>query len=150
MRGRVAKALEELAKAVRECADDEWEVVEAEKGEIGEKGSGSAEVVCVPKEPEEPPCAAGSKTGREAVASDICYHKDWRIYVVLANPNDQNSVGCWEGPNPQTWKAIEKTLRGGSLAGSGARLRRVEDFKQAVKLWKEVFPTRPMPVKNMA
>ena len=34
MRGRVARALEELAKAVRQSSDDEWEVVEAEVAEV--------------------------------------------------------------------------------------------------------------------
>ena len=38
MRGRVARALEELAKAVRQSSDDEWEVVEAEVAEVVKSG----------------------------------------------------------------------------------------------------------------
>lgn len=141
--------MEELAKAVRQSSDDEWEVVEAEVAEVV-KGSGTPPVEEKSSQvPEGSVGAEDPKTGREAIASDVCYHKDWRIYIVLANPNDPESLGCWEGPNPQTWKAIEKTLRGGRLAGSGARLRRVEDLKAAAKLWKDVFPCRPMPVKRM-
>lgn len=69
-----------------------------------------------------------------------------RYYLVFSNPGDHSSVGLWEGPHPQTWAALERTLRGGKLLGSGARLVRMPSRQAAVERWEREAPGENLPV----
>ena len=131
MKAQVADALENLARVLR-ASEDDWEVVSQ-----GEEPRSSNQKKEDPKQLPVTPKVTGST---------VAYHRDVRCYLVFSNPHDPKSVGFWKGENPSTWKRIEATLKNQSLAGSGARLRRVDSKQQAEELWKKSFPSRPMPV----
>ncbi|CAE7383354.1 unnamed protein product, partial [Symbiodinium microadriaticum] len=69
-------------------------------------------------------CVTSASPGTEAVgardttASSVAYHRDWRIYVILANPKKPWMVGVISGPSPETWRLIERNLPGGRLSDS--------------------------------
>ena len=56
--------------------------------------------------------------GREPSGSSVQYHKDHRLYLVLACPRKPELVGLFRGE----WKNLEAKLPGGRLSGSSARL----------------------------
>ena len=162
---RVAKALAELGEALKEegfaSSGEEWEKISVGSpkgpgpstaapanqgysqknlavctGEVAlEKPQGSQKQLPVA------PAVSGRATG-----SHVAYHEDIRCYIVLENPNDQTSLGFWQGPAPHTWRRIERTLKNGELWGSKARLRRVQTRQEAEELWQTVHPGRKMPV----
>ncbi len=151
MSDRLSRAVSELAAALREIEEiREWEVVgetspersqyEARPGSSGEAGLLSrTEVSQVSGETKQ------EVRTKEPCGSDIAYKGDWRCYIILQNPADPSIEGFVEGPNPETWRHIEGRLAGRKLRGSGARLRRVENRAEAEKVWKSVFPKKPMP-----
>ena len=98
-----------------------------------------------PKEAATPEVKSGDlpSTAISACGSDVVYHVDWRHYIVVANPTGELGYVC--GPAASTWPCLEKRLRGGKLAGSGARLRRVESQKEAEEVWKKAHGEKPMP-----
>lgn len=69
--------------------------------------------------------------------------------MVLNNNYSPASVGCWEGPRPETWNRLLQTLRGGALLGSGAKLMRVGNRQVAERVWAEAYPDRRMPVHQV-
>ena len=160
MRGKVADILEGLAAALRAEEEEEWEVVSQgseKKSEVklgknsytGEssglsdpaaKGSGGG-----PSSSAQLPIQPAS-TGPSA--SHIAYHRDVRCYVVVSHPSDPSILGFWSGPNPQTWRLLESRLKGKKLQGSGARLRRVQDWEEAQMIWTAAHPSRTMPIAH--
>lgn len=139
MSSRLSQALRELAAALEETESEKWELV-----------SGAPEA---PKEAATPEVKSGGRdssparpagsTAISACGSDVVYHVDWRHYIVVANPTGELGYVC--GPAASTWPRLEKRLRGGKLAGSGARLRRVESQKEAEEVWKKAHGEKPMP-----
>ena len=134
---RLAKALRDLAAALDEVEKDgEWELVKEEeevekKSGVNSKESGVKPTVSV----------GGEKAGPSAL--DITYHKDWRCYVIVEHPG--GLVGFAEGEGAQTWRKIEGSLPGQRLKGSGARLRRVAGWEEALVIWQRAHPKLPLP-----
>lgn len=144
MTSRLSRAVKELAEALREVeSNGSWEVV-SEEG--SEKSDGREQI-----EVQGPAKAAKSKEVQvETVAPrEAPFPQDWRQYVIFSNPNRPEAVGFVEGAGVATWIKIEKTLRGGKLYGSGARLRRVQSRAEAEQQWVKAFPYRPMPNLNL-
>ena len=80
----------------------------------------------------------GEKAGPSA--SDITYHKDkdWRCYVIVKAPG-WLIVGFAEGEGAETWRKPGRRLR-----GSGARLRRVANWEEALVIWQRAHPKLPL------
>lgn len=148
MRARVAKALEDLAKAIREESPEDWEVVGGSATASVNYQTEETKVVEEPEEAKQLPIFPRDPAG-EATGSSVSYRPGIRCYVVLSNPHQPNSVGFWRGPAPETWLEIERNLKGGALKGSGARLRRVQDQDEAEKIWRQTFPCREMPLVHL-
>ncbi len=161
-REKVAAALEQLAKAIREeDSDDSWSAVSAGGGEAAEQSVPVSEVVSEVQKGLEKLAIGGGAVGATqkrkekvgavaqpvaATASHVAYHPDVRHYIVLENSFDKSSVGYWVGPNPTTWRLLESRLKGGALKKSGARLRRVASELEARQVWEKAFPGVAMPV----
>ena len=66
-------------------------------------------------------------------------------------PYDAASLGVWQGPKGATWAALARTLRGGKLFGSGAKLQKVSTLKEAYHLWEDAHPESPqgMPIRTV-
>ena len=143
-RGAIAEALRSLAKALdqieAEEAADRWEVVSREEAGV-DKGA------CV--EGKEQTASSGQDSGELATGSLVAYKIDIRHYVVLAQPEYPQDLGYWSGPAATTCRRIESKLRNQRLAGSRARLRRVDSKAQALDLWKQAHPGREMPIHLM-
>jgi len=134
---RLAKALRDLAAALDEVEKDgDWELVKEEE-EVEKKVSEAKKALGVKEEVG----AVGEKAGPSA--SDISYHKDWRCYVIVEHPG--GLVGFAEGEGAATWRKIESSLPGRRLRGSGARLRRVSGWDEAVEIWQKAHPKLPLP-----
>ena len=132
---RLAKALRDLAAALDDVEKDgEWELVK-EEGEKKKKGGVESGVAS------EVSAAGGEKAGPSA--SDIAYRKDWRCYVIVEHPG--GLVGFAEGEGADTWRKIENSLPGRRLRGSGARLRRVANWEEAMVIWQKGHPKLPLP-----
>jgi hypothetical protein len=56
-------------------------------------------------------------------------------YVIWFNRNQVWLEGLWSGPKQKTWRKVEALLDGGRMWGSGAKLKKVENVKEAVELW---------------
>ena len=56
-------------------------------------------------------------------------------YVVVKNSHSPGLLGLWSGPKGPTWRKVEETLRGGRLAGSGAKLKKVANPQEAKDYW---------------
>lgn len=126
---RIAQALRDIAAALENLQDSEWEKVSEPEH--------SSETSVVP------PTPLASPVAREACGSDVTYHEDIRCYVIVQNPTGW--IGFISGPAKTTWPGIEKCLPGGRLAGSGVRLRRVKDRVEAQGIWETVHKGKPMP-----
>lgn len=141
MSERLQKALRELALALEEVDSESWELVTSEPGttSVSETLTES-----LPKARDKvEPAHSTSSLGTGATASNIAYHEDYRHYIITKHP--LNQVGYLSGPGATTWKKLEKTLPGNRLAGSGARLRRVESREEAQRIWTMAFGQIPMP-----
>ena len=157
-REKIAAALEQLAKAIREeDSDDSWSAVSAAGEEAVVESVPVSKVVSeVQKDLEQLTIGGGAGETAEkkvvlpnaATASHVAYHPDVRHYVVLENPFDKSSLGYWVGPNPSTWRLLESRLKGGALKKSGARLRRVASEMEARQVWQKAFPEVEMPVAH--
>ena len=66
-------------------------------------------------------------------------HNQERYYLVLRNDLYPSLRGLWCGSRAVTWRRVESTLRGGRLAGSGAKLKRVQDVQEGQALWAASF-----------
>jgi hypothetical protein len=135
MSERLEAALAELTAALADFRLDQ------DEGARGEGAAGGARV------PGAKPKAAPKRGAAQRVAtgSDVAYHNDQRLYLILVHPERPELVGLVAGEGARTWVRIEATLRGGRLAGSGARLRRVPSVEEAQRLWTQVHPDRPLP-----
>ncbi len=136
MSNRLARALRELADALDQTQEEgTWELVDSSAEAASSEDKVSKEKPPV-KEEEKP--APPFPT-----ASTVAYKEDWRHYVIVKHP--AGKVGFIEGPGATTWKRIEATLPKKCLAGSGARLKRVEDRQQGLQIWQAAHGTLPMP-----
>ena len=81
----------------------------------------------------------------EPTASSVAYRQDIRCYIIVSNPRNPSFVGFYEGKGASAWRAIESRLEGGRLSGSLARLRRVANRAEAIRIWSEARPSEPMP-----
>ena len=148
MASRLSAALRELTAALEECGEDPpWVVVPNQfAGSVADQG---------PVEPKRRPrAAAGSSASSTSAApsvgsgtaparaSDIVYKQDIRFYIVLCNPQDREAEGLYSGPAAVAWPTVERTLKGQRLAGSGARLKRVQDYQEGLKTWEAARPLR--------
>ena len=122
----IAQALRDIAAALDNLQDSEWEKVSEPE-----------------RSSEAPRIPLASHVAREACGSDVTYHEDIRCYVIVQNPTGW--VGFISGPAKTTWPGIERCLPGGRLAGSGVRLRRVKDRVEAQGIWEGVHKGKPMP-----
>ena len=75
--------------------------------------------------------------------------RDLRLYLVTQNDHNEDLLGLHVGSGSAAWYQLERQLRGGRLAGSGARLRRFKTVKEAQQAWKEAFPDQEMPVHHL-
>ena len=66
-------------------------------------------------------------------------HNQERYYLVLRNDLHPSLRGLWCGTKGVTWRRVESTLRGGRLAGSGAKLKRVQDVQEGQALWAATY-----------
>lgn len=57
----------------------------------------------------------------------------------------ESGVGFAEGEGADTWRKIENSLPGRRLRGSGARLRRVANWEEAMVIWQKAHPKLPLP-----
>ena len=141
MSSRLSRALRELASALEEADKEEetsWELV-------GESSHATRESPATSQK-EQVPDSSGAP-GTTATASHIAYRGDWRIYIIVAHPNQK--LGLVEGPGSSTWKKIEATLPNARLVGSGARLRRVQNHAEAARVWRAAHGEKPMPVLEL-
>ena len=128
MAQRVVLALRELAVALEELQlESPWLFV----GERGEETSGT------PGGPAPSP-TSGASAASGPTASGVAYHSDLRLYLVLVWPGDESRAGLYVCK----WRQLEALLPGQALAGSAARLRRVNSVAQAEQLWTQEFPGR--------
>ena len=166
MSDRLAKAVEELAAAFREFRVNEEAHSESHFSVVSSPGhsrGGPPGYSSGPTRTHAPKAASdrrerkasnvtppGSPTStvRPATASSVAYHRDVRHYVILVNP-DSDIIGYVVGEGAPAWRWIEKTLKGQRLAGSGARLRRVQSEAQAEEIWRQTFPNTPMPRRRI-
>lgn len=123
--GKLAVALRSIASALEEIEENKgkagWEVVEE-----------------VEEQPQHPPPTC------QPCGSDVAYHKDIRYYIVLGGGRKPELRGLWSGEASVAWRTLESQLVGGKLAGSGSRLRRVENFSQGLQMWEKQFPGEEM------
>ena len=154
MPSRLSLALRELAAALD---DAEWDVVgsTATSPPASPKGKGAARAheptlasssaagsgasvtgpkaraaaTRAPAQSRPTPTSPTKEAQQEVSGSTVAYRQDWRIYVVIANPQQPERVGVAQGPGADTWRRLEKTLPGGRLSGSAVRLRRVESLR---------------------
>ena len=135
MSERLEAALAELTAALADFRLDQAE------------GAGAGVVAEVARGAGAKPKAAPKRGAAQGVAtgSDVAYHSDQRLYLIFVHPDRPELVGLVAGEGGRTWVRIEATLRGGRLAGSGARLRRVPSVEEAQRLWNQVHPDRPLP-----
>lgn len=128
MSSRLERAIKELAAARAEprASTDP----PRDSGKSGEKPGGQTKEKSV--------VTPSGPTG-----SVIAYHQDVRHYVVVEHP--KGLVGYLVGPGATTWRALESTLPGRRLQGSGARLRRVDNRQEAKKIWEASHGSRQMP-----
>ena len=143
MSSRLERAIKELAAALEETqSDSDWELVGEKSGESG----GSSHLPCENSKPVEKEVKKEKElesTPCVPTGSDIAYHQDIRHYVVVEHP--KGLVGYLVGPGASTWRALEATLPGRQLRGSGARLRRVDNRQEAMKIWEASHGSRLMP-----
>lgn len=131
----------ELAEAVAELSvnskrTDSWELV------------AESEKVDVPKTVEPPTSSEkaslpSSSAPVVAPSTAVCYKTDIRHYIVVVNPS--GPVGYHFGHAGKAWPQVEALLPGNRLAGSGAKLRRVQDREEALKIWERTHGKVPMP-----
>ena len=142
MSQRLVAAVAELAEAVAELSvapkrADSWELVSE-----GEKAA-------APKSKVEPPTSSvkaslpPSSTPVVAPSTAVCYKADIRHYIVVVNPG--GPVGYHFGEAGRAWPQVEALLPGQRLAGSGAKLRRVQDREAALVIWERTHGKVPMP-----
>jgi len=144
MSSRLERAIKELAAALEESQSESgWELVRESSAEP----RASTDLPCDSGKSEEKP---GGQTKEKSVVtpsgptgSVIAYHQDVRHYVVVEHP--KGLVGYLVGPGATTWRALEATLPGRRLQGSGARLRRVDNRQEAKKIWEASHGSRQMP-----
>ena len=126
MLGKLAVALRSIASALEEIEENKsqagWELVEEQED------------------------SAAGVTGQQPIASQPCGSDvgDTRFYTVLSGGKRPELRGLWSGEASVTWKTLESKLEGGRLAGSGSRLRRVENFSQGLQMWEKQFPGEEM------
>lgn len=142
MSSRLERAMKELAAALEESQSDSgWELVgESSAG----PGASSSDQPGECGKSEEKSGAPTKKDSEVApTGSVISYHQDIRHYVVVEHP--KGLVGYLFGPGASTWRALKATLPGRRLQGSGARLRRVSNRQEAMKIWAAAHGLRQMP-----
>lgn len=137
---RFVRAARELAEALQEIASgSEFEVVGHPSDLPSTSSAGFSGAA-----PTAPPELCASSGTEEPGANPPCSSVEVRHYIILKHP--KGLIGYIAGPSPATWWKVEETLPNQRLAGSGARLRRVADKKEAQEVWSKQFPGKPMPL----
>lgn len=170
---RIASALRELAAALEEAEDENWEVVDAPRAPRVEEprcGRGPLARARALQQPSGARPSSSSATtpsaltavqtddktvasrpaqeasrGGQAEAKASSWGTKPRHYLVLFAPHDRSLEGYWYG----AWKDLQAKLPGGQLCGSLVQVKKVSSEVAAASEWAVVHPDRPMSRRTL-